>query len=174
METQPKSDDEDDEDDGKLGDSVDDVVEHEDEDAEVGHVAEVLEGVQPGEGDEEGSSWPLPASLSFAARRLKLQAEVEDKHKGEEVEKPVNEIRETEVSRKHGLNQQQQQQQDGQWFFVPCLPFLHSDLLLHQVFQVEFSCRCILYFLFLLSSLVNAIVFLSLLLLQHLANVSTG
>ena len=130
VESESKRHDEDDEDDGKLGDGVDDVVEHEDEDAEVGHVAEVLEGVQPGKGDEEGSSWPLPASLSFAARRLKLQAEVEDKHKGEEVEKPVNEIRETEVSRKHGLNQQQQQQQqDGQWFFVPCLPFLHSDQL---------------------------------------------
>ena len=132
MESQGKGDDEDDQDDGKLGDGVDDVVEHEDEDAEVGHVAEVLEGVQPGEGDEEGSSWPLPASLSFAARCLKLQAEVEDKHKGEEVEKPVNEIRETEVSRKHGLNQQQQQQQQQQheqWFFVPCLPFLHSDQL---------------------------------------------
>ena len=105
VESESKRHDEDDEDDGKLGDGVDDVVEHEDEDAEVGHVAEVLEGVQPGKGDEEGSSWPLPASLSFAARRLKLQAEVEDKHKGEEVEKPVNEIRETEVSRKHGLNQ---------------------------------------------------------------------
>ena len=43
MESQPKSHNEDDEDDGKLGNSVDDVVEHEDEDAEVGDVAEVFE-----------------------------------------------------------------------------------------------------------------------------------
>ena len=97
MESQGKGDDEDDQDDGKLGDGVDDVVDHEDEDAEVGHVAEVLEEVEPGDGDQEGSNRPLPALLTFTTCRLKLDAEVEDKDKGEQVQHPVHKVGKTEV-----------------------------------------------------------------------------
>ena len=104
VEPQSKGDDEDDEDDGKLGDSVDDVVEHEDEDAEVGDVAEVLERVEPGEGDEEGSNGPLPALLTFAAYRLKLDAQVEDENEGGDVENPVDKIGEPEISGRKGHN----------------------------------------------------------------------
>ena len=98
VESQPKSDDEDDEDDGKLGDSMEDVVEHEDEDAKVGDVAEVLERVEPGEGDEEGSNRPLPAMLTLAACSLKGDAQVEDEYEGGEVENPVDKIGKAKVS----------------------------------------------------------------------------
>ena len=98
VEAQPKSDDEDDEDDGKLGDSMDDVVEHEDEDAKVGDIAKVLERVEPGEGDEEGSNGPLPTVLTFAACSLIGNAQVKDEDEGGEVENPVDKIGKAKVS----------------------------------------------------------------------------
>ena len=123
METEPKGDDEDDEDDGELGDGVDDVVEHEDEDAEVGDVAEVLEGVEPGKGDEEGSNGPLPALLTFAPCRLKLNAQVEHKHKGGEVENPVNKIGEAEVSGRDDDHIEDTDICDALWVFVTLTSF---------------------------------------------------
>ena len=120
MKAEPESYEEDEENKSKLGGGGEDVLEHEDVDPEVGDVLEVGEEVQPGRRDQEGSHGPLPAlkqnhpwtsrssyqrwsthrgsRAAVGLRPLGLDTEVAGEDDGHDVDDPVTQVLQLEIS----------------------------------------------------------------------------